>query len=139
MLMGEVAPSLQLLLSLLLLLASCSAAAASAACFLLIARLCSRRSSSSFISGLLTSRGLPLPKISILPEGSPTCVGTERGSRLSFGRPSGATSLLFQNRGLYYCYCLHVNTRTTNYVKITPRKTLCWYFGCFGLGSWQID
>lgn len=70
--------------------ASASAAAAAAACCRLNTSDCSRRSSSSFISGLLMSLGLPVPNmLDTVVDVSPAwLIGTVRGKRLSGLRPS---------------------------------------------------
>jgi hypothetical protein len=87
----ELTASLELLADALALAISASAAAAAAACWRLRTSDCSRRSSSSFISGLLMSLGLPVPNIldavEVLFSGE-VLTGTVLGKSRSGLRPS---------------------------------------------------
>jgi len=88
----ELTASVELLAEVAFALASsASAAAAAAACWRLSTSDCSRRSSSSFISGLLMSRGLPVPNmldaVETVPSGE-LLTGTVLGKRRSGLRPS---------------------------------------------------
>ena len=67
-----------------------SAAAAAAACCLLNTKVCSKRSSSCFISGLFMSLGLPVPNIlAAITGGSwPLSTGTVLGNNNNGLRPS---------------------------------------------------
>jgi hypothetical protein len=81
-----------------------AAAAASSACFLLSINDCSKRSSSSFISGLVMSRALPVPKMLEAfddPSGSAgtfAATGTVRGKSFNWGRPSSETGVAWIKR-----------------------------------------
>ena len=87
----ELTTSLELLVQALVLATSASAAAAAAACCRLRTSDCSRRSSSSLISGLLMSLGLPVPNIldagKVLFSGE-LLTGTVLGKSRSGLRPS---------------------------------------------------
>lgn len=75
---------------------------ADAVCCRLTVNVCSRRSSSSLISGLFISRGFPVPNmLDFLSDKSPSSTtGFERGNRTNGLRPSReaafGTSLIFQ-------------------------------------------